>query len=59
MDEKSGTKGVIKPAKLWSSFKKREIDEFIRVEAFLILNLRNEKVTFIVFHVKDVNESVP
>ena len=53
------TTGVIKPTKLLSSFKKRQIDEFIRVQTFLILNLRNEKVTVIVFHVKDVNESVP
>ena len=27
----------------------RQADEFIRVKTFLILNLRNEKVIFIVF----------
>ena len=68
-DEKSGSShqafhvkepftrtGVIKPTKLLSFFKKKtQVDEFTRVKTFFILILRNEKV----FHVKDVNKSVP
>ena len=51
--------GVIKLIKLLNVFQKRQGDEFIRAKNFLILSLRNEKVTFIVFHVKDINISAP
>ena len=37
--------------------KRKQVSEFIRVKTFIILNLRNEKVTSIVFHVKSVNKS--
>ena len=52
------TIGVIKPTNLFF-FKKKQLNEFIRVKTFLTLNLPYEKVTFIVFHAKDVNKSVP
>ena len=51
--------GGYKTNKVISFVKKRQVDEFIRVKTFLILNLLNEKVTFIVCHIKEVNKSVP
>lgn len=37
----------------------RSLVEFIRKKFFLILNLCQEKLIFIAFHVKNVNKSVP
>ena len=51
--------GGYKTNKVTNFFKKKTVNEFIRVKILFILNLRNEKVTFRVFHVKDVNKSVP
>ena len=53
------TSGVIKTVKLLGFFKKRQVDEFIRVKTFLTKNILNKKVTFIVFHLKDINKLVP
>ena len=53
------TTGVMKPTKLLSFFKKKQVNEFIRVKIVIILNFRNKKVIFVVFYVKDVNKSVP
>ena len=39
--------------------KNKQVNELVRVKIVMILNLRNEKVAFIVFYVKDVNKSVP
>ena len=41
-----------------SFLKRKQANEFIRKKTFLILNLCHEKLTFIVFHVKNVNKSV-
>ena len=49
----------MKPTKLLSFFKKKQVNEFIRVKIVIILNFRNKKVIFAVFYVKDVNKSVP
>ena len=51
--------GGYKTNKVTNFKKTTTVNEFIRVKILLILNLRNEKVTFRVFHVKDVNKSVP
>ena len=53
------TTGVIKPTKLLSFFKKKQLNKFMRVKIVIVLNFRNEKVIFIAFYVKDVNKSVP
>ena len=53
------TTGVMKPTKLLSFFKKKQVNEFIRVKIVIILNFCNKKVIFAVFYVKDVNKSVP
>ena len=53
------TTGVIKPTKLLSFSKKKQLNEFMRVKIVIVLNFRNEKVIFIAFYVKDVNKSVP
>ena len=53
------TTGVIKPTKLLSFFKKKQLNKFMRVKIVIVLNFRNEKVIFIGFYVKDVNKSVP
>ena len=50
----------IKPSEeLLSLFQKKQENEFIWVKLVNILNSCNEKVTFIVFHVKNANKSVP
>ena len=53
------TTGVIKPTKLLSFFKKKQLNKFMRVKIVIVLNFRNKKVIFIGFYVKDVNKSVP
>ena len=53
------TTGVIKPTKLLSFSKKKQLNEFMRVKIVVVLNFRNENVIFIAFYVKDVNKSVP
>ena len=49
----------MKSATLLRFFKKKLVNEFVRVKNVIVLNFCNEKVIFIVFYVKDVNKSVP
>ena len=53
------TTGFIKPAKLLRIFKKKGVNEFIKVKIVVILNFCNEKVIFVVFYVKNMNKLVP
>ena len=53
------TTGLIEPEELLSLFQKKEENEFISIKLAAMLNCGNEKVNFVVFHVKDVNKLVP
>ena len=53
------TMGVMKPTKLLRFHKKNKVNEFIRVNAVIILNFCNKKTNFCSFYVKDANKSVP
>ena len=53
------TMGVMKPTKLLRFHKKNKVNEFIRVNAVIILNFCNKKLIFAVVYVKGVNKSVP
>ena len=52
------TTGVMKPTKLLSFFKMKQVNEFIRVKT-VIISFRNKKITFVVFYVKAISKSVP
>ena len=53
------TTGLIEPEELLILFQKKQENEFISLNLAIMLNCGNEKVNFVVFHVKDVNKLVP
>ena len=59
MNEPSFCAGGYKTNKINKFFKKKQVNEFIRVKIVIIINFWDEKVILILFYVKDVNKIVP